>query len=263
MAVSHETTPTDAPQKTTMSTVYAHMDTLGYDVSESTVSGYEAAEYDSLRTGAGLLPAWFTGDLAYAVRDGLATPFTLKPELDGFFGESTGSSNVTTLFVREGHGLTDVIDTLHETGQLEVAKARLAAFTDYENTDEVVAFAVSVYAKGWLVERILNETDDFSKGSVSQDKGGIDGYYNGEPVQVKSVTYYASRNTSELEDRDVRVLWYQWDSDGGLHYGFNANDVNAEAASVKGVSKTLIKRSAGNLKAVKESDRDTVRYMWW
>lgn len=251
----------DAPPRNIMAATFGHMRQLGYDVPD--ISGYEAPEYSPLRTGAGLLPEWFTGDLAYAVRDGVATPFTLKAEIDGYFGESAGSANVTTLFVREGRGLKEVIDTLHETGQLEVAGERLKAFTDYERTDEIVAFAVATYAKGWLVERLLNRTDAFSKGSVSQDKGGIDGYYEGEPVQVKSVTYYASRNTSELENRDVSVLWYQWDCDGKLHYGRDANAVNAAAADVKGVSKTLIKRSAGNLKAVRESDRSNVRYMWW
>lgn len=258
------TTPTDAPAKNITRTVFGHLGERGMNVSADMVDGYEAPAHSPLKTGAGIAPEWFTGDLAYVVRDGIALPFSLKKDLDGYFGESTGSANVATLYSREGRGLKPTLDHFHETGQLQIAKNRLAPYTDHDNLDEVVAFALSLYAKGWLVEQLLQEQcDDFNKGSVGQDQGGIDGYYQGEPTQVKSVTYYASRNTEELAEADVQYLWYQWDCRGGLHYGTDANDVNASAEAVTGVGKTIIKRSTANIVAVKESDRTNVRYLWW
>lgn len=258
-------TPTVAPPKTTALAVYKTMGARGYEVGESTVRGYEAPEYSSLRTGAGVLPAWFTDELGFAIRSGEILPFTLADgEIAGHFGNPTGAANVTTLKPRKDMTVAEVVAYMDETGQLDMAKARLAPLTDHENVDEVVAFALATYLKGPAVETLLDdELEGFSKGSLSHDTGGIDGYLNGDPVQVKSVTWYASRNTEKLAANDTAYLWYQWDCDGGLHVGTDANAVNGQAANVKGVSKTLIKRSAGNLKAVKESDRKNVRYMWW
>lgn len=204
----------------------------------------------------GRTPAFMTDqtDTAEMVRNGTPFPFTVEKELSGYFGESTGSSNVTTFFVRDGLKLTEVIEKFHVTGQIEAGAKKIAPFIDSE-TDalDVVAYAIATYAKGWFAERLLAETDRFSKGSVSQDKGGLDLYDKelSDWVQVKCVTF-----DKQVNDH----IYYQFDMRGNLHFGTDYLSVHAHAVNVTGMPKTVTRRCHSSYK---DESGQTYRYIWW
>jgi hypothetical protein len=198
------------------------------------------------------------------IRDG-RFPFTLERHLDGHFGESTGSSNVTSVRIDRGWNLRETIETLSVTGQLQDARDIVEKFRaeDDPDSETITAYAIGQYAKGWIAEEIIQSMDWAKKGSVSQDEGGIDFYVNGEPVQVGSITRYNSRMT-EIEGSDRTHLLYQWDHEGNLHVGTpdGIMKANKEIAKSAGLSSTLTKRSHGGLKINERLGR-SFRYLWW
>jgi hypothetical protein len=194
--------------------------------------------------------------------------FYLQKELEGHFGESTGSANVTAMRLKKNLNIREVIEFLHETGQLEKPLRIIEEFRYPEDPDAkvILTYALAQYAKGWLAEELISQkVDGFKKGSVSQDEGGIDGYLHGEPVQIGSITRYNSAK-KELESKEVKQLLYQWDDSGNLHLadmdeilGVN-KQIAKDAENV--TSATLIRKSVGNVKAAKEFGR-SFRYLWW
>lgn len=246
----------DAPvPKQITSTTGAAFRDVGHDV--DLIGMCEVPAHSDLDTGKGRTPRFMTDgtDTAEMVRTGTAFPFSVEERIEGYFGESSGSSNVTTFFVRESLAIDDVVRDLEMTGQIEAACRKVAPFlADDVRPIDVVAYAVATYAKGWMAERLLvEETDRFSKGSVSQDQGGLDVFDRqvDDWRQVKSVT---------VDDRVDGWLYYQWDMRGGLHVGDTLKDVNASACSVAGVPKTTAYRCHS---AYTDGEGQTYRYIWW
>lgn len=254
-------------------TVYGRMGELGYNVSEKTVESYKTKAGSPFGKGKGLLPTFVTGELATQMRQGGLMPMDLGKVFKGTFTEESaqeGSSFATRAFTIDEMSLKESVDILHETGQIDVIKKRASLYTDYENLDEIAALEIATKSKGWMAETIIGETDYFNLSTISHDQGGIDAWADGKWAdenghQIKSVTFYASQDTKALESKDINYLWYQWDCDGHLVIGNNANQVNKQARKAKldyGEG-TLIKRSTGDVKRVKESDRNTARYIFW
>jgi hypothetical protein len=194
--------------------------------------------------------------------------FSLREATPGE-SDKMGASHVTAVFVREGYDLRSTIEHLSETGQLESARAVATTVArDDVSASEVVAFAVATYAKGWLVECLLADTDRFSKGSVSNDQAGQDFFdrESGKYVQVKCVTY-----KSQEDDH----IYYQFDMRGGIHFGENVSEVVNAAADVSGrvgrgkdLQTTLTYRADSryrnsNRPSVTSQKGGTYRYMWW
>lgn len=192
-------------------------------------------------------------------------PFSLERDLEGYFGESEGSSNVTTQKIRKQWNLTEVLSFLKQTGQLEDALEMIEHVRDPDDPDAVtiLVYAIATYAKGWLAEQTLNQTDWFSKGSTSQDEGGIDGYVDGEPAQVGSITRINSRSNSKIEGSDRLELFYHWHNGELVVASYDDwKKMNGHVAKDAGLSKTLIRKSVGNLSANDEVGR-SFRYLWW
>jgi len=213
--------------------------------------------------GRGITPE-LSEDVSSLIRSGVL-PFTLDPDLSGYFGRSTGSANVTTLRLKRDLSLEDVIGQLADTGQLERAMDSLEMYlapTD-PTSDVVLAYALGQYAKGWLAEGVMTTWDDWSKGSVSQDEGGLDGYFRGEPAQLGSITRYNSKKKL-LEASDTRQLLYQWGADGSLHLADldEVLEMNKDLAKEAGLSATLLRRSHAQPAAARELGRP-IRYLWW
>ena len=193
-------------------------------------------------------------DTSDLIRSGVAFPFSVEKALDGYFGQSEGSSNVTTFYVRDRLALPTVVEHFHNTGQIQLAAEKVKPYINSQ-TDalDVVAYAIATYAKGWFAERLLAETERFSKGSVAQDKGGLDLYDTeaGGWIQLKSVTV-----DSQLTDH----VYYQWDCEGRLHYGTQYIDVAGAAADAAGMPKVATRRCHNNNR---DENGNTYRYIWW
>lgn len=199
------------------------------------------------------------------IRDG-NFPFTLEKHLEGYFGESTGSANVTSVRLQEQMNIRQVLETLETTGQIDKALEIVSLYREESDPEhvEILTYALAQYAKGWLAEEIIqSKLEGAKKGSVSQDKGGIDFYLNGDMTQVGSITRYNSKK-KQMEESDIRHIVYQWDADGNLHVADTDEilSVNKKIAKEAGLSATLTRRSAGNLKVNKELGR-SFRYLWW
>lgn len=239
--------------------------------SEMTRHGYEVSileqcqvpDHSSLVSDTGRTPRFMTdgSDVSEVIRSGVAFPFHVEKEIAGYFGESTGSSNVTTFFVRDDMSIPEVIEKFHVTGQIEMAAEKVSPFCqDDVEPINVVAYAIATYAKGWLAEMILTNHDRFSKGSVSQDKGGLDVFdkEHDDWRQVKCVT---------KADNDSH-LYYQWDMRGGLHFGDDHKAVNKSAGEVSGrvipytgeITPTNTLRCHSSYT---DDDGQTYRYIWW
>jgi len=199
------------------------------------------------------------------IRKGMI-PFSLQRNLEGYFGESEGSSNVTTLRLEKEMNIRDVLEVFDKTGQLDETINLINELRTEKDpkAETIMAYALGQYAKGWMAEEIvLSELDNISKGSVSNDEGGIDFYLNGDMAQLGSITRVNSKK-KEMEASDIRHLIYQWTSDGELVVG-DMDDVMAENKKIAkdaGKSTVLIRRSAGNLKINEKAGR-RFRYLWW
>ncbi len=199
------------------------------------------------------------------IRDG-RLPFTLEKHLEGYFGESTGSANVTTLRLDEQMNIQEVLQTFKTTGQLDEALEVIEMLSQNGDPEPVtiLTYALGQYAKGWMAEEIaLNGLDNISKGSVSQDKGGIDFYLNGDMTQLGSITRVNSKK-KQMEQSEIRHIVYQWTSDGEMIVGDMEEVMSAskKMAKSEGLSATLVRRSAGNLKINEQVGR-SFRYLWW
>lgn len=252
--------------KTALRSVYETMSSLGYEVpSHETYAVPERA--DGLRDDAGILPEFMVGadnNIPDLVRTGVLFPFDLEATLDDETDTATTGPHTTTQFVEGELGLRSSIEQLHQKGDIKLAVNNIQESVG-QNTDrppaEIVAYALATYAKGWLVESILVESDRFSKGQPSDDTEGKDLYdeLQEDWVQLKSVTSMASKSRQKLDSHTISYLYYQFDCAGHIVIGSDPNEVNGEAAEAKGVSKTLIKRCHSNYKF----EGRTYRYIWW
>lgn len=246
--------------------VYTSMSSLGYQVpSHEKYTVPEDAE--ELREGAGILPAFMVGsqnDIPDLIRTGILFPFDLEATLDELVGSGGSNPHITTQFVDGNLGLKDAIEELHRQRKIDLAIDNVQRSVG-QNTEhpasEIVAYALATYAKGWLVESILAEQDQFTKGIGSNDAEGRDLYdeVNEEWAQVKSVTSMASKSRKKLDAHSVSYLYYQFDCAGNIIIGKKPNEVNAIASDAKDISKTLIKRCHTTYKF----EGRTYRYLWW
>jgi len=120
-------------------------------------------------------------------------------------------------------------------------------------------------ALGWYAERILAATGDFKKANAAQDKGGIDMWHDGNPIQLKTVVRYASKGPSHFREKKHDHMFYQW-ADNKIVVGTTeeANDVNKEAKRLMslpdGVTGTNIKKSYGG--GIMDGYGRTARVIW-
>lgn len=144
--------------------------------------------------------------------------FSVKEELAGYFGESRGPSNVTSMVVKYDLDVRQVMAVLVENGGMARAWREVREMTLESDPAEekILALVFLKYSLGWDAEKILDQSDDFKKASVSEDKGGIDGYYKGERVQVRPVTWVGSYGRQKAMNEDRTFVSYTWDCDGGM-----------------------------------------------
>lgn len=253
--------------KSIFRSVYEHMSSVGYEVpNPDTYTVPDDAE--GLRQGAGILPRFMVGaqnDIPDLIRTGILFPFDLEGTLDDQVETENQGAHVTTQFIDTGNAvLEDTIQLLYENRKLDLAIKNVERSVD-QNTNtsasEVVAFALATYAKGWMVEFVLAGDDRFEKGTELEDTEGKDLYDSkvDEWVQLKSVTSMSSKSRAKLDAHNVSYLYYQFDCDGNIVVGKDPNKVNGEAAEVKDMSKTLIKRCHSTYKF----NGRTYRYLWW
>jgi len=246
--------------------VYECLSDLGYDV-PSHEEYAVPEEADGLQDGAGILPAFMVGsnnDIPDLIRTGVLFPFDLEETLEGQAERLDSGAHVTSKFVDGDLGLREALIELDRRMMIDMAienvKRSVSQNTD-RPADEIVAYALATYAKGWLVESILASSDRFSKGERTDDTDGKDLFdeLRDEWVQLKSVTSMASKSRSKLDAHSVSYLYYQFDCAGHIVIGEDPNEVNGVAADVKGISKTLIKRCHTKYKI----NGRTYRYLWW
>lgn len=227
-------------------------------------------EHVSKVAGRGITPE-LSDEIDNLIRDA-RFPFSLEKHLSGHFGESTGSSNVTSVKIAENMNIREVLEHFERTGQLTDALEIIEFTRSDEDPDAetILAYALAQYAKGWMAEQIITATDDFKKGSVSQDKGGIDCYFEGDETQIGSVTRVNSKKVQMLGS-DIRHVVYQWDH-GKIHVADvnEADDwkkMSDDVADSHGLSKTLLRRSHDGLAVCRklgtEDNPRSLRYLWW
>lgn len=245
-------------------TVYESLDELGYDVPDP--NKYEVTDgADGPVAGAGILPAFMVGtnnDIPDLVRTGIGFPFDFEERLDATASKSQ-KNHATKQFVEAQMSIPEAIKELHNRGEISLAIDKISQYLSESPVppDEVVAFALTTYSKGWIVESILASHDRFEVGDIGDESSGYD-LYDAELkewVQVKSVTNMASKSRKKLDAHSVRYIYYQFDCAGNLVIGEEPNVVNGAAAEVKNISKTLIKRCHSTYKY----EGRTYRYLWW
>lgn len=197
------------------------------------------------------------------VRNGFGF-FSLDPDLPDFFGESSGSSNVTGQVLEKGLSVRQVIAILSDNGQLRKAANEVEnnRHEDDPATPVILGYMFLKYSLGWDAERIMADSGDFKKGNTAQDEGGIDGWWFGNERQIKPGTEVPSKGRGKLMAKDVTHAAYLWDMDGGLRVADLEEypEMKAELADEAGLPKTLIDRSDDLAK--NEMDRP-FRFFWW
>jgi hypothetical protein len=197
------------------------------------------------------------------VRNGFGF-FSLDRNLNDYFGESEGSSNVTGQVLEKNLSVDQVIAILGENGDLQKAVNEIHnnRAEDDPDTMTILAYTFLKYSLGWDAERILSESGDFKKGNTAQDKGGIDGWWMSEKRQIKPGTEVPSKGRRKLMAKDVTHAAYLWDMDGGLRVADldEYRAMKGELADEAGLPKTLIDRSDDLSK--NEMNR-RFRFFWW
>jgi hypothetical protein len=258
--------PDESFPKAIFGTVYECMTSLGYEVpSHEAYTVPDGA--DELREDAGILPEFMTGadnDIPDLIRTGILFPFDLESTLEEQFNQEGSEPHATSGFINRSLSVRDAVSELDRRMKIELAIENVKESVD-QNTShpasEIVAYALATYAKGWLVESVLAESDRFSKGERPDDAEGKDLFdtLKDEWVQLKSVTSMAGKSRAKLDAHSVSYLYYQFDCAGHIVIGDDPNEVNSVAADTKGVSKTLIKRTHSTYKF----EGRTYRYLWW
>jgi hypothetical protein len=217
--------------------------------------------------------------------NGVFSHMDLTDSLNGVFGNHSGANVVTAVFVRAGKTIAETVAKLIERGHVTAAVDKAADHMAPSEIDltggqmseirtravDMVAYKIAEFAKGWLAEKVLTDSDAMSKMPASNDLGEQDANMSGDYVQIKSVTLGYKPNGSirksdmsgvrfETTKNGVPVVFYQWDCDGGLWFGFDHTDVNSAAADVKGELATTISRTHS---AYRNDEGRTYRKIWW
>lgn len=167
---------------------------------------------------------------------------------DSVFGEHSGASSMTARFVRRDMEIGEAVSELADSGQIEAAlNAVYERCGDKHLAIDVVQYLLFLFAKGWVAEKALAQTDRFSKVSESQDIGGQDFYDNAreEYVQVKAAShgfraYQDSGATGNHVVDGVPVVYYQFDDTGSIHVADAHTDANGAAADAADAKKTAM-----------------------
>lgn len=172
---------------------------------------------------------------------------------DSVFGEHSGQSSVTARFVRRELTVRQAIRELDDNGQIvPILNEAFDRVDDKSVAMNITQFILWQFAKGWVAERALAESDRFAKMAESNDIGGQDLYdrESDNPVQVKSVSRgykpgaWGKRPSLEgsrgnyRDENGVPVLFYQFDDSGHLVVGKDHCKTNARAAERAGNKKT-------------------------
>jgi hypothetical protein len=215
-----------------------------------------------------------TPDVSETVLEAFESGFgwlSVNDDLADHFGRSRGSSNVTSIAVDEGLTAYEVIQALQnatydgDVGQIDkgIHLLELMSRETDENPEVLMAYQLFQKALGWYSERILDETDEFNKGNTAQDKGGIDGWFKGEAVQLKTVTRYASKGKSHFEAKEMEHIFYQWTKDGKIVVGKDANAVHREATIDKPEEMTATNYKKSYNGGMMDNYHRTARVIWY
>jgi hypothetical protein len=168
------------------------------------------------------------------------------------FGEPRGSSKVTTIAVENGWSVQETVDaiitaTADDEGVDQITKGihllELMSGGKDPNPVDLMAYVLERFAMGWVAEMLMATKDGVEKGNVAQDSGGIDLWMNGDPIQLKPVTDYAS-GKKRFKNKETDHWFYQWTRDGLVAGPLEeANAVNKEAVKDVDDSVTIFKKS--------------------
>ena len=240
-----------------MGDVSAHLNRLGFD--NAIVEVCTVAPDSGLIQGAGRTPAFVVGgynpvkDLIFST----GLPFDLSELAEEAYEDvhtGEGKAHVTTFVNYLELAVEDVINHLYESGQLNHAATLISSVSgDETNDNDILAYAIWTYAKGWIAEKLISEMDKYAKLWVTNDQAGQDVRDIVENVekQVKCVTF-----KKQIENH----VYYQWDMNGRLIVGTKYLEVAGKAVKNSNVSKTLSYRCHSEYK---DDNGDTYRYIWW
>lgn len=197
------------------------------------------------------------------------TWLTVNHEIASHFGEVTGSAEVTHTVVNHDLSARDVILAFEETAtgasQIQKGIHMLELLSQESDPDPVDIMAYNLWEKalGWYAEKILTATGDFKKGSASQDTGGIDMTHYGTPIQLKTVTRYASKGPKHFRTKETDHMFYGW-AGQKLIVGTTdeANDVAGEMKTAAGASSKTIMKKSENTGELADYHRPA-RVIWW
>lgn len=249
-----------------MSEIEEKLRSFGYSV--NLTEECQVPEYSDLADNSGRTPDWITGannPIREGMSEGWAYPFDLEAlateKWENVDTSGEGSSHVTTYFNHLELTVMEVIDYLELSGQIEESIETISQVTGDKVTPEnAVAYAIWTYSRGWVAEKLITETDRFSKLWVTNDQAGQDALDNlaDKYVQVKCVTF-----DNQKDDH----LYYQWDMRGGLHIGENLKEVYKAAAKVSGrptrggdMPGTVTYRTHSSYT---DENGNPYRYLWW
>lgn len=184
--------------------------------------------------------------------------WNITGQIEQYFGESTGSANITTAVVRHDLTISQVVRMLALAGELEKTARRLNR--DYSlpvNPALMTGYVVWTFSKGWIAEKIMDQAGWFSKGGYAQDEGGIDGYRGSDEIQIGSITRANSQGAHREAD-NIRNVVYKFH--GGKVHITDLENFKELAGKLKRseMSKTKCYRSY----SVKADNR-SFRYLWW
>jgi hypothetical protein len=267
-----------APEKV-YRTTYDVFREMGYSVSENMHTPPEGSD---IPEGVGITPRPIvvekSNELGYTGRNQVAL-FKLKDTLDNRFdGHHSDADSVTALHVQAENSIRATLEQLNDQGLIDdfVSDVFDELKPTYNPTEEqlklakqdaidIAAYTTGTFAKGWLAETILAQSDRFEKGSPSDDAAGKDLYDRSldDWVQLKHVSNGYRSNVTDRNGGDLKFIYYQWNCDGGIVTGEDHTRVNAEA-NIRGLSRTLMARTHGEYKFEDENgELRTYRYLWW
>lgn len=151
--------------------------------------------------------------------------FSIVDEVAGYIGDKPpkGSSNVVPEVLEHDLNVFQVMAILLENGQLEAAINeidRKKADSDPNDNVLILGYVFLKFSLGWIAEKVIFANG--GKGSHSHDEGGIDGYYNGETIQVKPITEVGSKG-AVFGDKEHTHMFYMWGCDGTMRLTTNEN----------------------------------------
>lgn len=165
---------------------------------------------------------------------------SIGEEIDGYFGNPTGSTEITHVVLENDLSVGDVVDLLDtvkftdggENSMLETMEVGVSLLCKQaknpDNPSLVIAYDLLRKSLGWEAERLLDSTGDFKKAAASHDKWGVDlmarsdkwsDYDFSEKApdlrgfQLKTMQRVTSQSL-HLDDHEHPHLSYGWTNDG-------------------------------------------------